>query len=245
MTRILIAEDDRKMASIIALNLEHRGYDVEVVNSGAEAIRALEAHLPSLLVLDIMMPGVDGWEVLATLRGGKSAMSQIPVIVVSAKREEVSRLLGFQLGADDYLTKPFSMAELAARVRAVLQRARPPEEVVTVPIAVGNKTRFVTANEIVYVSTVHNYTHLHIANGERLLSRHTLSQLEQILPSTMFLRVHRGYLLNISFVRALESPAKSKYSASLAEDVHIPVSRDMVRTLREKMASPRTRSHNS
>jgi DNA-binding response OmpR family regulator len=117
---ILVVEDDSKIAGLIRLYLEHAGYAVEAVADGAAALdRAAREPKPRLIVLDVMLPKVDGFEVCRRLR----AASDIPIILVTARAGEEDKLAGLDLGADDYLAKPFSPRELVARVRAVLRRS--------------------------------------------------------------------------------------------------------------------------
>ena len=116
--RILLVEDEDAIANPLAERLRREGFDVTRVASGEEA---LEAQLPDLVLLDLRLPGIDGTEVCRRLR----ARSDVPIIVVTAKGEEVDRVVGLELGADDYIVKPFGFRELLARIRAVMRRARP------------------------------------------------------------------------------------------------------------------------
>jgi DNA-binding response OmpR family regulator len=116
--QILIVEDDDAIAKPLAAGLEREGFDVTRVATGEDA---LEAALPDLVLLDLRLPGMDGTEVCRRLR----ARSDVPIIVVTAKGEEVDRVVGLELGADDYIVKPFGFRELLARIRAVMRRARP------------------------------------------------------------------------------------------------------------------------
>jgi DNA-binding response OmpR family regulator len=114
----LLVEDDDTIAQPLAAGLRREGFEVTRVATGEEA---LEADLPDLVLLDLRLPGVDGTEVCRRLR----ARSEVPIIVVTAKGEEVDRVVGLELGADDYIVKPFGFRELLARIRAVMRRARP------------------------------------------------------------------------------------------------------------------------
>jgi DNA-binding response OmpR family regulator len=118
-SRILVAEDDHKQADLICRYLEREGYSVAVVHDGRAAIEAARQRPPDLLVLDVMMPRVDGLDVCRVLR----AESDVPIIMLTARSTEDDMLLGLDLGADDYLTKPYSPRELVARVRTVLRRS--------------------------------------------------------------------------------------------------------------------------
>jgi DNA-binding response OmpR family regulator len=126
--RILIAEDDVKQAELIRLYLEREGYSVLVTHDGRTALEQIRARQPDLVVLDWMMPGMDGLDVTRAVR----MESDVPIVLLTARSTEDDLLLGLDLGADDYITKPFSPRELAARVRTVLRRrlpAQPEEEI--------------------------------------------------------------------------------------------------------------------
>jgi DNA-binding response OmpR family regulator len=116
--KILVVDDEERMVRFIRLNLEHDGFRVIEAFNGNQAINKARSNLPDLLLLDVMMPDLDGFEVLRVLR----EVSSVPVIMLTAKGEEEDRVRGLELGADDYITKPFSPRELVSRVRAVLRR---------------------------------------------------------------------------------------------------------------------------
>jgi two-component system KDP operon response regulator KdpE len=116
--RILVVDDEERMVRFIRLNLEHDGFEVIEAFRGAQAIDRIRSGLPDLVLLDVMLPDLDGFEVLRIIR----EVSSVPVIMLTAKGEEDDRVRGLELGADDYITKPFSPRELVSRVRAVLRR---------------------------------------------------------------------------------------------------------------------------
>jgi two-component system response regulator BaeR len=120
MSKILIVEDEPKLASLVADYLKAAGYDAHCIDNGLEAIPWIRNNSPDLLVLDLMLPGRSGLEVCKELR----TFSDLPIIMVTARVEEVDRLIGLEAGADDYLCKPFSVRELVARVKALLRRPR-------------------------------------------------------------------------------------------------------------------------
>jgi len=122
--RILVVDDERRMVGFIRLNLEQDGFEVIEAYNGNEALERLRDSLPDLILLDVMMPDIDGFEVLRTIR----EISQVPVIMLTAKSEEDDKVKGLELGADDYVTKPFSPRELVSRVKAVLRRGSTFEE---------------------------------------------------------------------------------------------------------------------
>ncbi len=120
MSTILVVDDEPAICEVVSLYLEHAGFAVQVAHTGSDALRALAASLPDLVILDVMLPGVDGLEITRRLR----LVGDTPVIFLTARREESDRVLGLELGADDYVVKPFSPRELVSRVRAVLRRTQ-------------------------------------------------------------------------------------------------------------------------
>jgi DNA-binding response OmpR family regulator len=116
--RLLLADDDRALSSILSAALQEEGYDVTVVGTGLEAVQEFERRAPDLLILDVLMPEMDGLEVCRRLR----RKSTVPIILLTSRGEEVDRVTGLETGADDYVTKPFSTRELCARIRAIERR---------------------------------------------------------------------------------------------------------------------------
>jgi two-component system, OmpR family, response regulator ResD len=117
---ILVVEDEPSVGEVVSLYLRRAGFGVTVVRDGRTALEILETKNPTLVVLDLMLPGMDGWEITRRLR----ARGDIPIIMLTARREETDRIAGLEMGADDYVTKPFSPQELVSRVRAVMRRVR-------------------------------------------------------------------------------------------------------------------------
>jgi phosphate regulon transcriptional regulator PhoB len=136
MERILVVEDEPDIADLVKYHLEKAGLPARVVGDGKQALDLIVREPPELVVLDLMLPGLDGLEVCRRLRGNLSTRG-IPVIMLTAKAEEVDRIVGLEMGADDYVPKPFSPRELVARVKAVLRRAAAPPEPSEVPVTVG------------------------------------------------------------------------------------------------------------
>jgi DNA-binding response OmpR family regulator len=125
-SEVLVVEDEPTIADIVRRYLERAGYDARTAGDGLEAVAAVSARRPDLIVLDIMLPGIDGLEVMRRIRAGGGR--PIGVILLTAKGDEHDRIAGLRLGADDYVAKPFSPAELVARVDAVLRRTQPSDE---------------------------------------------------------------------------------------------------------------------
>ena len=115
---ILVVEDDRNICDLIHMYLVKEGFDVRIAGDGGKAIEEFQKQVPDLILLDIMLPVMDGWSVCAKIR----ETSKVPIIMLTAKSEDADKLMGFECGADDYLTKPFNILELKARVRALLRR---------------------------------------------------------------------------------------------------------------------------
>ncbi|WP_145175451.1 response regulator transcription factor [uncultured Rothia sp.] len=133
MTRILVVEDEEALSEPLAFLLGREGFEVQVVDNGVEAVTEFEHNGADLVLLDVMLPGQSGMEVCKQLR----AISAVPIIMLTAKDSEIDKVLGLELGADDYVTKPYSSRELIARVRAVLRRQHEGEEVSTNAVESG------------------------------------------------------------------------------------------------------------
>ena len=134
--KILIVDDDENIAELISLYLTKECYDTMMVHDGEEALVAFESYAPNLILLDLMLPGIDGYQVCREIR----AKSNTPIIMLSAKGEVFDKVLGLELGADDYIIKPFDSKEMVARVKAVLRRYQP----VKAEVAATDKTKRVT-----------------------------------------------------------------------------------------------------
>ena len=144
--KILIVDDDSNIAELISLYLTKECYDTMMVGDGESALDAVDSYQPNLILLDLMLPGIDGYQVCREVR----TKSQVPIIMLSAKGEVFDKVLGLELGADDYMEKPFDTKELVARVKAVLRRVRPQsqgsetmdEKIVEYPDLIINLTNY-------------------------------------------------------------------------------------------------------
>lgn len=125
--KILVVEDDKNISKLVKYNLEKAGFECILTITGEEALEALDQQPIDLIILDIMLPKIDGFEVCRQIKQ-QDHISQIPIIMLTAKGEEIDRVLGFELGVDDYVVKPFSPRELVLRIKALLKRGRPKEE---------------------------------------------------------------------------------------------------------------------
>ncbi len=160
---IYVIEDEPSIAEVVSLYLRRAGFDVRIISDGRLALDALEKSIPDLVILDLMLPGMDGAAITRWLR----TRSEVPIIMLTARREEADRISGLEMGADDYVIKPFSPPELVSRVRAVLRRTRvgiSPENLA--PLTVGDlnidpSTRQVFINETEITLTAKEFEMLH------------------------------------------------------------------------------------
>jgi len=208
MTRILVVEDDRDIGDLVSRYLEKAGFAVELLSSGRDALSAIAERPPDLLVLDLMLPHVDGLEICRAARASEQTAA-IPIIMLTARAEESDRIVGLELGADDYMAKPFSPNELVARVRALLRRtSRSP--------AAGGTLKY---GPIVVDAARHTVS----SNGKNV----TLTAKEFLL--LVYLLQHRGRVLSRDIL--LTDVWGYKYTGGTRTvDVHI-------RRLREKLSS--------
>jgi two-component system alkaline phosphatase synthesis response regulator PhoP len=135
---ILVVDDEAHIVELATLYLEQEGFRVTSAENGAEALDMIDHQPPAVMVLDLMLPEVDGWEVCRRVRAGRAA-PDLPIIMLTARDEDVDKIVGLELGADDYMTKPFNPRELVARVKAILRRAQPAART-EAPIHVGDVT---------------------------------------------------------------------------------------------------------
>ena len=145
MKRVLIIEDEKDLAELLAFNLEKEGFTATCVHDGKLGLERAGADLPDLILLDLMLPGLLGTEVCKALRKDQRT-ARIPIIMITAKGDEIDRVVGFEVGADDYIVKPFSMREVALRVKAVMRRTepevqQPPSDLVTIGDIIIDKQR--------------------------------------------------------------------------------------------------------
>jgi DNA-binding response OmpR family regulator len=159
---ILIVEDDKKTASLVALYLEREGFETIVAYDGRQALELAQRHKPIFVILDLMLPSIDGWEVCRQVRQS----SDVPILILSAREEEIDRVSGLTLGADDYVVKPFSPRELVARVKAILRRGRlsaikDTKLLSHEGLVVDQEKRKVTLNGQTVVLTPHEFNLLH------------------------------------------------------------------------------------
>jgi DNA-binding response OmpR family regulator len=186
MSRILVVEDDPDIAELIVHSLRRAGHEVAFVTSGTDGLDYARSDPPDLLVLDRMLPGLDGLDVCRSLRAERSTAA-VPIIMLTARAEESDRVAGLELGADDYVTKPFSPRELVARVKALLrrsQRAAPPDEVLRYGELTMDLGRHVVRNA---------GQEVHLTAKEFLLLRYLLEHPGRVLSRDLLLSDVWGY----------------------------------------------------
>jgi DNA-binding response OmpR family regulator len=195
---ILIIEDDKKTASLVALYLEREGFQVRIAYDGQQGLEMARQHPPVLVILDLMLPVIDGWEVCRQLR--KS--SDVPIIMLTARSEETDLVSGLTLGADDYVAKPFSPQELVARVKAVLRRGR---------LGPQKENRLLTYQGLVLDADKHKVT----LNGSQVfLTSHEYKLLQALMASP-------GKVFNRDELVAILYPREEAIVIDRVIDVHI------------------------
>ncbi len=209
--KILVVEDEPALQETLSYNLEREGYQVEVVGDGIMALDLARELKPNLIIMDIMLPGVDGLEVTRVLRQEMN----VPILMLTARDEEIDRVLGLEIGADDYLTKPFSMRELVARVKAQLRRVRMMRE------EMGNGEKPIE-DRLVFDNLV-----ISLTRREVFIDDEVIPLKPKEFDLLQFLAEHRGQVLSRDFI--LEQVWDWGFSGgSRTVDVH-------VRWLREKI----------
>jgi len=197
---ILVVEDEPSIAEVVGLYLRRSGYEVNFARDGLEAQNKIESRSPDLILMDLMLPIIDGFELTRWLRD----QSDIPIIMLTARRDEVDRIAGLEMGADDYILKPFSPQEVVSRVRAVLRRTKPqPDQAAEQPLTfptmvVDPQTRLVTIDgeEIVLTAKEFDTLWLLAQHPRQVFTRnHLLERVwgisDYIDPSTVTVHIHR------------------------------------------------------
>ncbi len=179
--KILLVEDEKTLAKALKFNLEKEGFRVEVAFDGEEALNAMSGEEPDLVILDLMLPKIDGYEVCRSIRRS----SDVPIIMLTARDEDIDKILGLELGADDYMTKPFNTRELLARIKAILRRTVQQAAAVRSFIKVGDlqidvikRKVTVKGREVALTSREYNLLSLLASNPGKVYSREEL--LEEI-----------------------------------------------------------------
>ncbi len=229
--RVLLVEDDELISETIMKSLRLEGYEVERAKDGEECMEKVKESPPDLILLDVLLPQVDGWEILSRIRDDPTG-SDIPIIILTALADEVSKIQGLRGGADDYVTKPFSSLELMARVEAVLKRsarrisAGAKRSVNPIPARKGDKIVLIDPDTIVFINIQRDSTFIHTDEG-KFLSDHTLGELENVLDKEKFFRAHRSYIVNLRRVKEITKHGTSTYELTMNDNINskVPMSR--------------------
>jgi DNA-binding LytR/AlgR family response regulator len=237
--RIMLVDDDVILAAGLKDAFEHYGYVVLVVPRGHKAVKAAVHFCPDIVLLDVMMPEMDGWETLSRLRAD-SATESVPVIMLTAAETAAAKVRGLSLGADDYVTKPFGFEELRLRVEAVLRRTTAflahEEAETTIPVVAGSLGfELVPVPDIYYIEGFHNYTNVHTFDS-RKLCRLTLREIdERGLPG--FMRVQRSFIVNLHHVRGCGWATRSSYRLKLGDlsGTTVAVSRALIPEVQRRL----------
>ena len=216
---ILIADDDPHIREVIAFALEKAGMATQAVGDGAAALRAFEKQEPRLVVLDVGMPEMDGLEVCRLIR----RTSDVPILFLSARDEEIDRILGLEMGGDDYVTKPFSPRELVARVNVILRRARAPVEPApaTPPLSHGRLSLDPAMRTATFSEHGVNLTAIEFAIVKSLLAKpaHVLNR-AQLVEASHAASIHISARTIDSHIRNIRAKFLEAGSAEIIETVH-------------------------
>jgi DNA-binding response OmpR family regulator len=244
--RILLIEDDPAISNVVELNLKLDNYDVFLAADGEEGLRMVAECEPDLVILDVMMPKIDGWQVLMQLKADDKTR-EIPVIMLTAIGDEQSKVIGLRGGADDYVPKPFSPLELAARVKVILDRVGRSRRISSdsgkeqvrleqIPVQKGDTIKLIPMEEIFFVDTKHEYANLHTF-ADSYLTTYSLSELEKSLDRKTFFRTHRSFIVNLKKVNQIVKLSRNSLIVTLMDqkESRVPVSRRQASALREML----------
>ncbi len=246
--KVLVVEDDDSISNVVELNLRLDGYEVFLAADGEEGLAMVEEVEPDLVILDVMMPKIDGWEVLMRLRQ-QPETRDIPVIMLTAMGDEQSKVMGLRGGADDYVAKPFSPLELTARVKVILdrvgrqQRAAGQEEgdeapikLEQIPVQKGDTIILVPKEDIYYIDTKYEYANIH-TYSDSYLTTYSLTELEKSLDRKMFFRTHRSFIVNLKKVKEIIKISRNSLIVALNDEKasRVPVSRRQATLLKDAL----------
>lgn len=236
---VLVVDDDVSIQEMIRMGLEADGMHVVSAGDGAEALEVLEREAVDVILLDIMMPRVDGWMALMEIRNNP-ATAHIPVIMLTAKTQDLAKILAFKQGVQQYVTKPFNLMELSARVRSLV-RTRPAAsgagttaegDFRKLAVRKGGRTVLLNIEDIIYISAKNKSTYVHTYENQYLVDL-TLSDLEEKLSKDVFQRVHRSFMINLNRVKEILRVDGSYVVVVMDRDeTQIPVARRQVKEFR-------------
>ncbi len=233
--KIMLVEDDAELVRGLGRLLTSDGYDFVPVTASMHALPVALREQPDLIVLDVMMPGADGWEVLRRIRTS-SALATTPVMMLTAKSAVEDRVFGLLSGADDYLTKPFALREFRARVKALLRRggmSGQPGGIRRMPVIAAEGHAFVDVDAILHIEGMRNHSRVVTGEGAHN-SRMSLADIEKKVGSNL-MRIHRSHIVNLNAVRGCRWATKSAFVVTLSDGSEVPVSRTLVTDVRKRL----------
>lgn len=246
--KVLVVEDDDSISNVVELNLRLDGYEVFLAADGEEGLAMVEEIEPDLVILDVMMPKIDGWEVLMRLRQ-RPETRDMPVIMLTAMGDEQSKVMGLRGGADDYVAKPFSPLELTARVKVILDRVgkqqraagqeaggEAPIKLEQIPVQKGDTIILVPKEDIYYIDTKYEYANIH-TYSDSYLTTYSLTELEKSLDRNMFFRTHRSFIVNLKKVKEIIKISRNSLIVALNDEKasRVPVSRRQATLLKDAL----------
>lgn len=210
--KVLVVDDEEKIRKILAAYLKTSGFEVETAADGMEALEKAKGLQPDLILLDIMLPGIDGWRVCQEIRSS----SRVPIIMLSACYEEMDRIKGLELGADDYITKPFSPLEVIARIKAVMRRIEPLNDnrnllrIGRIALDRGNYTAKVNDNQVELTPTEYGILETLMANPNRVFTRLQLIEKIQGYAYEGYERTYDSHIKNLR-KKVEDDPSNPRY----------------------------------
>ncbi len=218
MSKILIIEDDIAITNTIIDLLETEGYEVNTVTNGEDGVKHAKSFLPDLIICDISLPGINGFEVFSRLSKDEKMM-KIPFVYLSARVSNEDVRHGMTLGADDYITKPFKISELLRVIEIRLKKNKilrssenldeekkdkKLDDEEHILISVNDKPKFLKIRDIKCITAEAEYSNVYTQDGEKYLVRKLMKSWEEILPENTFLRIHRSTIININFIEKMD-----------------------------------------
>ncbi|MBI1938317.1 MAG: response regulator [Ignavibacteriales bacterium] len=246
--KVLVIEDEKGIRDNIKLLLEAEKYEVTLVSGGEEGIKKAREIKPDLIICDILMPGIDGYEVIKTINGSANN-KLIPFIFLTAKVERADLRKGMELGADDYIFKPYDADELTRAVKCRLDKYNVLRGIIDGDIGknkykandkilfrTGNNIEKVVVENILFISAARQYTNIFIDEKKKHVVKKSLSKWEEMLPADLFIRIHRALLVNLNHVHKVEKTIDSTYKVYLHKTDHaLEVSRRYFKNLKRLM----------
>ncbi|MHB1137256.1 MAG: LytR/AlgR family response regulator transcription factor [Coriobacteriia bacterium] len=239
--RVLVVDDDAEIVDMLQMGLENEGMHVVTASDGSEALDKLHKHPTDVVLLDIMMPRVDGWMTLMEIRNDPLT-ADIPVIMLTAKTQDLARILAFKQGVQQYVTKPFNLMELVARIQSLMRgrqrvsaTAQAEGDFRKLAVRKGGRTVLLDLDDVIYISAKNKSTYVHTYENQYLVDL-TLSELEERLSHDVFRRLHRSFMINLNKIKEiLRAEGAFIVVMSDRDETQVPVARRQVKSFRESV----------